>query len=94
MPREIPMELKAKALEMLKTTDLNTVSRELNITRRTLRLWANENDIPPMEATTSSGNSDRNLTVRPRSKTLRRLRRKFWLSIMNTGLKQRWNSIQ
>ena len=46
MPSEIPMELKAKALEMLKTTDLNTVSRELNITRRTLRLWANENDIP------------------------------------------------
>ena len=46
MPKEIPMELKAKALEMLKTTDLNTVSRELHIYRRTLRLWANENGIP------------------------------------------------
>ena len=46
MPKEIPMELKAKALEMLKTTDLNTVSRELHIYRRTLRLWANESGIP------------------------------------------------
>lgn len=45
MPREIPIELKTKALEMIKTNDLNTVSRELHITRRTLRLWANENDI-------------------------------------------------
>ena len=45
MPKEIPMELKAKALEMLKTTDLNTVSRELHIYRRTLRLWANESGI-------------------------------------------------
>lgn len=49
MPKEIPSELKSKALEMLKTTDLNTVSRELHIYRRTLRLWANENNIPLSE---------------------------------------------